>query len=72
MGEGVVSGFVSAKSGDSAVVITIEGKINPGCFDQLKMLIANWAAGCGLILKSVTTTTKPSMSKWKKKKAKKK
>jgi hypothetical protein len=69
-----VSGFVSATSGTTSLVITISGKISSVCLEQLKLIIANWAAGCGVTVSSVTTTVKPlpRKGKIKKKKGKKK
>jgi hypothetical protein len=74
MGEERVSGFVSAKSGSSSVVIYLGGPISALCLELLKALISDWARRCGVLVSGVgleVVVKKKRKLKPKKKKKKK-
>jgi hypothetical protein len=66
MGEERQSGYVTAKSGSTTVVIYLGGRISPRCLEELRRLIREWAERCNVLISNV------GVVKGKKKKKKKK
>jgi hypothetical protein len=62
MGEGI-SGWVSAATGTTQIVVTMQGEISPACLEALKTLIRKWAKDCDVTLTESSIKLKKSVSK---------